>query len=46
MRDICGEAILYVGEEDREDKKEMIENAEKEDRKKERERIDSKDWFR
>ncbi len=38
MRDICGEAILYVGEKDREDNREMIENEEKE-------RINNKDWF-
>ena len=45
MRDICGEAIRYAREEGREDKKEMIENEEKEDRKNERETIDNKDWF-
>jgi len=45
MRGICGEAILYVGEEDREGNKEMFENEEKEDQKKERERINNKDWF-
>jgi len=36
MRDICGETILYVREEDRE---------EKEDPKKEREQTNNKDWF-
>ena len=41
-RDICGEAILYVGEQDREDQEEMIEN---EDPKKEREQTNNKDWF-
>lgn len=36
MRDICGEAILYVEEEDREDENEMIENEET---------INDKNWF-
>lgn len=40
MRDICGEAILYVGEQDREGEEEQIESQ-----KKERERINNKDWF-
>ena len=39
-RDICGEAILYVGEQDREDQEEPIERQEKE-----REQTNSKDWF-
>jgi len=39
-RDICGEAILYVGEQDREDQEEQIESQ-----KKESESIDNKDWF-
>ena len=46
MRDICGEAILFVGKEDREHKNEMIEHEVKEDQKKERETINNKDWFR
>jgi hypothetical protein len=40
MRDICGEAILYVGEEDSEDQEEPIESQEKE-----REQTNNKDWF-
>jgi hypothetical protein len=44
-RDICGEAILYVGEKPRDGEKEMIENEEEEDLTKEKERINNKDWF-
>ena len=40
MRDICGEAILYVGEQGREDQEEPIESQEKE-----REQTNNKDWF-
>lgn len=39
-RDICGEAILYVGEQGREDQEKPIESQEKE-----REQTNSKDWF-
>ena len=44
-RDICGEAILYVGEEPRDNEKEMIENEEEENLTKEREQTNNKDWF-